>query len=307
MEKITDKVKLIDFARTLNLQIVSKGVDEYLEFSTININRPGLQLSGFYEHFPSDRVQIMGETEFAYLLHLSDEERLNRLDRFFSTPTPCTVITTDLEPMAELLVCAEKYSRPLFRTKIPTTDFCNKLLYFLGDLLAPTLTVHGVLMDLYGVGVLITGRSGIGKSETALELVQRGHRLVADDAVIIKRVGGKLIGTAPEIIKYFMEVRGIGVIDVRNMYGVGAVKATKVIDLEVKMEPWDDKGEYDRLGLLQEKTSHLEMEMPLIRLPIKPGRNLAVLLEVACRNHRLKSLGYFAAEELTRRISSGDN
>lgn len=300
MEKRRESVNAAEFAETLGLEIISKGED-YLEFSTININRPGMQLHGFYEHFPTDRVQIMGEMEFAYLSGLAEKKRLQALDKFFSYKTPCTIISTGLEAMPELLVSAEKYSRPLFRSKLKTTPLSNNVLHYLGELLAPTTTQHGVFMDVFGIGLMIVGSSGVGKSETALELVQRGHRLVADDAVIIRQIGDRLIGTSPEIIRYFMEVRGIGIVDVRNMYGVGAVKTAQSIDLVVQLEQWDNNKEYDRLGIEQDSTEILGIKVPLICLPIKPGRNTAVLLEVAARNQRLKSIGYFAAEELIKK------
>lgn len=305
-ERIIERVKLIDFAKKLDLEIIYQG-KEYITLSTININRPGIQLTGFYTHFGADRVQIMGEMEFAYLKSLTEEQRYESLDKYFSYPLPCLIISTNLEPLKEMVELVQKHQIPLLRSKQRTTFIFNDISTYLNDLLAPTITMHGVLIDMYGVGVLITGQSGIGKSENALELVQRGHRLVADDAVVIRRVNDRLIGSSPENIRYFMEVRGIGIIDVRNMYGVGAVKRTKVIDMVVHLEKWDDKKDYDRLGSSTEEIDILDHKLPRIVVPVKPGRNVAVILEVAARDHRLKSMGFSALDELNKRMMLGDN
>jgi HPr kinase/phosphorylase len=304
-QRIIERVKTTEFAKILDLEIISLG-KEYITLSTININRPGIQLTGYYTHFGADRIQIMGEMEFAYLKSLTDEQRYQSLDKYFSYPLPCLIISTNLEPMSEMVELAQKHQIPLLRSAQRTTFIFNDLVAYLNELLAPTITMHGVLMDMYGVGVLITGNSGIGKSENALELIQRGHRLVADDAVIIKRVHDRLIGSAPENIRYLMEVRGIGIIDVRNMYGVGAVKLTKVIDMVLELERWDDNKEYDRLGITQ-NIEILGHHLPKILVPVRPGRNLAVILEVAARDHRLKSMGFSALDELNNRLMKGDN
>ena len=304
-QDVTATVTVEDFAKALDLEILHAG-EKSMTLTTVNVNRLGMQLTGFFEHFAYERIQIMGEMEYAYLLQLSEDDRMSRLDQFFGYDIPCLIITTGLEVFPEISACAEKHKKTLLRSKHRTTFVTNKIISYLEELLAPTTTVHGVLMDLYGVGVLITGISGVGKSETALELVQRGHRLVSDDAVIIRKVSSRLIGTAPETIRYFMEVRGIGIIDVKSMYGVGAIKHTKVLDLVIHLESWDDEKVYDRLGMTQEYTQILGSSLPLITLPIKPGRNLAVILEVAARNQRLKGMGYFAAEELSNKILNGD-
>ncbi|HHW89964.1 MAG TPA: HPr(Ser) kinase/phosphatase [Clostridiales bacterium] len=304
-QRIIERVKTTEFAKILDLEIISLG-KEHITLSTININRPGIQLTGYYTHFGADRIQIMGEMEFAYLKSLTDEQRYQSLDKYFSYPLPCLIISTNLEPMSEMVELAQKHQIPLLRSAQRTTFIFNDLVAYLNELLAPTITMHGVLMDMYGVGVLITGNSGIGKSENALELIQRGHRLVADDAVIIKRVHDRLIGSAPENIRYLMEVRGIGIIDVRNMYGVGAVKLTKVIDMVLELERWDDNKEYDRLGITQ-NIEILGHHLPKILVPVRPGRNLAVILEVAARDHRLKSMGFSALDELNNRLMKGDN
>jgi len=300
-EDVTAQVTVDEFAKALGLEILH-ATDKVMTLSTVNVNRLGMQLTGFFEHFAFDRIQLMGEMEYAYLNRLTASERMQRLDQFFAYDIPCLIITTGLEVFPEILACAKKHAKPLLRSSHRTTHTTNQIINYLEDLLAPTTTVHGVLMDLYGVGVLITGISGVGKSETALELVQRGHRLVADDAVIIRKISSRLVGTAPETIRYFMEVRGIGIIDVKSMYGVGAIKNTKVLDLVIQMESWDEEKVYDRLGMTEERTEILGCDLPLITLPIKPGRNLAVILEVAARNQRLKDMGYFAADELSQRI-----
>lgn len=300
-------MKIDDFCRQLGLEILHKGDNkDTIHFSTFNINRPGLQLADYYEHFGYERVQILGEQEMAYLKSMNAESRMRACERLFGYDFPCMVVCAALEPCQELLVCAEKYNRVILRSRQRTTMFMNELSIFLNRLLAPTQTIHGVLMDLYGVGVLIIGKSSIGKSETALELIQRGHRLVADDAVCIKRVSDRLMGASPGVIRYFMELRGVGIIDVRQMYGSGAVKLTTDIDLVVKLETWDEEKEYDRLGNIKEVYNILEVELPMCTVPVKPGRNLAVILEAAARSYRLKSMGFDTLAELDARMKSHD-
>lgn len=297
-------VKVEDFARKLNLEILHRGEKGYMHISTFNINRPGLQLAGYYQHFGSERVQVLGEQEMAFLKQLPPDKRMEAVERLFKHDFPCMVISTGGQPCEEIMLCAKKYDRSVLRSELRSTMIMNELSIFLNELLAPTETIHGVLLDLYGVGVLLVGKSSVGKSETALELVQRNHRLVADDAVCIKRVSDRLIGTSPSIIRYFMEVRGIGIVDVRQLYGAGAVKLTKVIDMVVKLETWDEEKEYDRLGNVKEYYTILGMNMPMYTVPVKSGRNLAVILEVAARNHRLKDMGYDTLKELDDRMKS---
>ncbi len=299
-------IKIDEFCGKLGLEILHRGKSDTIHFSTFNINRPGLQLAGYYEHFGVERVQVIGEQEMSYLHTLSAEKRMEVCDRFFSYDFPCLVLSTALPPGKEIMTCAEKHGRVVLRSSLRTTMTVNELSIFLNDALAPQQTVHGVLMDLYGVGMLIIGNSGVGKSETALELIQRNHRLVADDAVVIKRISDRLVGASPSIIKYFMEVRGIGIIDIRSMYGAGAVKLTKGIDLVIKLEDWDSEKVYDRLGDVKEVHNILNVELPMHTVPVKPGRNLAVILEVAARNYRLKSMGYDTLEELNKRVNSRD-
>lgn len=292
------------FAHTMNLEVLYKGKNRSVHISTLNINRPGLQLAGYYEHFSAERVQVMGEMELAYLSKLTAAKRQKACDELLSKPIPCLVISTNLNPCAELLAAAKKYDRVIYRSSLRTTMIMNELSLYFNNILAPFQTVHGVLMDIYGVGVLIIGDSGVGKSETALELVQRGHRLVADDAVYIRRIGDALTGSSPAVIRYFMEVRGIGIIDVRAMYGAGAVQLFKQIDLVVRLENWDDTREYDRLGSTVQYHSILGVKRHMYVIPIKPGRNLSIILEAASRNYRLKSLGQSALDELNNRLKS---
>ncbi len=305
LEENETDVKIDDFCQQLGLEVLHKGDRETMHISTFNINRPGLQFAGYFEHFGYERVQVVGEQEMAYLRGMSDEARQKACERLCSYDFPCLVVSTVLEPCDELMNAARKYNRVVLRSKLRTTTVMNELSIFLNRLLAPTQTIHGVLMDLYGVGVLMIGKSSVGKSETALELIQRGHRLVADDAVCIKRVSDRLVGAAPAVIRYFMELRGIGIIDVRQMYGAGAVRLTKTIDLVVKLEMWDEEKEYDRLGNT-EVFNLLEVELPMHTVPVKPGRNLAIILEAAARNYRLKSMGHDTLAELNSRMKNPD-
>lgn len=300
-ETVTD-VDIFEFAQRMDLKIIHRGDNRTLQFSTFNVSRPGLQLAGYYKHFSAERVQVMGEMESAYLSQMTHQARKTACETFMKQPIPCLIISTPTPPCEELISAAKKFNRVLFSSKLRTTMFVNKLSLYLNELLAPSLTLHGVLMDLYGVGVLVMGESGIGKSETALELIERGHRLVADDAVTITRVGDRLEGTSPEVIRYFMEVRGIGIIDVKAMYGAGAVQLVKRIDMVVRLEDWNDKATYNRLGTPDEKYSILGVEKPLYVVPVKPGRNLAVILETAARTHRLNDLGFSAVDELNERL-----
>jgi HPr kinase/phosphorylase len=294
-------ISVAEFCTELGLEVIRKGSRESMHISTFNINRPGLQLAGFYEHFGGERVQVIGEQETAYLERLDPGARAAAVDAFFRHRFPCVVISSGLKAAKEIMDAAEKDDRVVLGTHLRSTVIMNELSIFLNELLAPKVTVHGGLMDIYGVGVLILGKSSVGKSETALELLQRSHRLVADDAVCIRRVSDRLVGTSPEVIRYFMEVRGIGIIDVRSMYGAGSVLQEKEIDLVVKLEEWDGEKEYNRLGDDLETYNILDVELPMHTIPVKTGRNLAVILEVAAGNYRLKSMGYNALGELEER------
>ena len=267
--------------------------------TTADINRPAMQLTGFYNYFDPKRIQIIGRVESTYLDALPEEERYASLERFLQYDIAALVICHGEPAFPECIELAEKYDRNLFITEEDTSAFQADLIASLKKYLAPRLTTHGVLVEVYGEGLLIMGDSGIGKSETALELIKRGHRLIADDAVEIKRVNKDfLIGSAPEMIRYYMELRGIGVINVRHLYGMGAVKPESNVDLVVKMEPWDDDKAYDRLGLENESAEILGVTLPQVTIPVRPGRNLAVIMELAAMNNRQKKMGYNAAEAL---------
>jgi HPr kinase/phosphorylase len=274
-----------------------------IEINQSDINRPALQLAGYFDYFDSERVQIIGKVEYTYLDKMEPIFREQILEELFQFKIPCIILCRDMEPFPEMLEYAIKYNIPLLHTAEVTTSFMGELIRWLKVELAPRITTHGVLVDIYGEGILIMGESGIGKSETALELIKRGHRLVADDAVEIKRVSSQtLIGSCPEMIRYFIELRGIGIIDVRQMFGVESVKATQTIDLIVKLEIWDNQKEYDRLGLHEEYMEILGNKVVCHAIPIRPGRNLAVICESAAINHRQKKMGYNAAQALNDRI-----
>ncbi|NLM10513.1 MAG: HPr kinase/phosphorylase [Clostridiaceae bacterium] len=270
---------------------------------TADINRPGLQLAGFYEYFGSDRIQLIGTVEMAYLSSLSYEDRYASLCSFFNHDFPCVIIARGKEPFPEMIELATEYGIPLLRTDEETSRFASYLILYLNVELAPRITKHGVLVEVYGEGVLMLGESGVGKSETALELVKRGHRLVADDVVEIRKVSNRtLVGSSPDIIRHFIEIRGVGILDVKNLYGVGAVKMTENINLVVNMELWDTNKQYDRLGINDEYTEILGLKIPSLTVPVRPGRNLAIIIEVAAMNHRQKKMGYNAAKVLNQRV-----
>lgn len=270
---------------------------------TTEVNRPGLQLSGFFGHFEPSRIQIIGRAEHKYLGMLSADKRNESLTNFFEQKPVAVVVSSELEIFPELLERAEYFEVPLLRTVERTSTFMASLIASLNLNLAPRITRHGVLVEVYGEGMLILGESGVGKSETAIELVKRGHRLIADDAVEIKRVSSKtLVGSAPEIIRHYVELRGIGIVDVKRIFGVGAVKMTEKIDMIVNLEPWESGKIYDRLGLETEFTEILGIEIPTTLIPVRPGRNLAIILEIAAMNNRQKRMGYNTAVEFNKRI-----
>ncbi len=299
-------VRLSKLAEELNLKNLTPDIDMSLvELTTPDINRPALQLAGFYEHFAYERVQIIGYVEYTYIMEMEEEERNAAYERFVSSGIPCVIFTTLTEPSEAMLEIARKYSVPTLVTERTTSGFMAEIIRWLGVELAPSISVHGVLVDVYGEGVLIMGESGIGKSEAALELVRRGHRLVSDDVVIIRKVSDiTLVGSAPDLTRHFIELRGIGIIDVKTLYGVEHVKDTQAIDLVIKLEDWDKEREYDRLGLEEEYTEFLGNKIVCHSLPIRPGRNLAVIVETAAVNHRQKKMGYNAAQELYRRVQA---
>jgi HPr kinase/phosphorylase len=272
------------------------------------VNRPGLQLAGFYEYFDDKRIQIMGREEISYLKLFSSDERREKLEKLFSTGIPVVIVSHNHEVLPELLEMAKKYSIPVLKCEDSSSNLLHNLISSLNVYLAPRITTHGVLVEVYGEGIMMIGDSGGGKSETAMELLKRGHRLVADDAVEIKRVSNRtLVGTAPEMIRHLIELRGIGIVDVRHIFGMGAVKESEKIDLVIQLEPWNPEKQYERLGLDENFYEILGLQCPTVTIPIKPGRNLAIIIEVAAMNNRQRRLGYNAAAELNKRIMDSMN
>lgn len=296
-----ETVMLDKFASALNFEMLYAGRG-IIGLSSISVDRPGLRLAGFFSYFDTQRILVIGLTEHEYLRSFSSEERKDKIKKLFDCgEIPCIVFSRDLPVFPEFLECARESYTPVFRSSKMTTSVIADLFVYLSRLLAPATTVHGVLLDVFGAGVMLTGMSGVGKSETAMELIKRGHRLVADDSVLIRKIDNELVGTAPDRIRYFMELRGIGIINVKNMYGSGAVMNEKEIEFIMEMCPWENGREYDRLGDQKDSEEILGVKIPKILMPVRPGRNLAILIEVAARNQRLKSMGYDAAEDLIQR------
>ncbi len=296
---------LYRLADEFQLEVLHRGSGyEKQKVRSVSVNRPGLSLVGFYDYFDDNRIQLMGNMEYTYLALMSRKERLKCFEDLLSHPVPALIIARSMEPFPECLEAAEKYDRTVRRTSQETGEFMSNLTSALRTYLSPRITRHGVLVEVYGEGVLLMGESGVGKSEAAIALIKRGHRLIADDAVEIRRVRANLlVGSAPELIRYYMEMRGIGVIDVRQLFGMSAVKDSQEIDLIINLENWREGILYDRLGLDDFRTSILDVEVPTLTIPIKPGRNLSVIIEVAALNNRHKKMGYNAAEEFTDRIN----
>ena len=292
-------VDLLDLKSFNDINLKSRKI------SCSDVNRPALQLTGYFNHFEQSRVQIIGNVEYAYTQGLSEEKRRENYDKFLSFDIPCVIFCRNLLPDQAFLEAAEAHGVPLLGTGRSTSEFTAELIYALGEQLAPCITVHGVLVDVYGEGLMITGDSGIGTSEAALELIRRGHRLVTDDVVEIRKINEHtLMGTSPDITRHFIELRGIGIIDVKTLYGVECVKEKQQIDLVIKLEDWKKEADYDRLGLEEEYTEYLGNKVVCHSLPIRPGRNLAVICETAAVNHRQKKMGYNAAQELYRRVQA---
>ena len=296
-------VNLSFLVENLNLSVVNRGADfDEVMIKVKDVNRPGLQLVGFFDYFDMTRVQVIGMMETKMLESKTPAEREEAFATLFEYNIPALVVSRDLDIYPECLAMARKYQRTLLHTSDTTVDFTIKYIEFMNHHMAPMTTRHGVLLDIYGEGVLITGDSGIGKSETAIELVKRGHRLVADDAVDIRRVHDQLIGKAPELIRHYIELRGIGVIDVQQLFGMSAVKLESQLDLVVHLERWRDDKFYDRFGLDEEKVNILGMDLPIVTIPVMPGRNLAAIVEVAAMNNRHKKYGYNAAQKLAEEL-----
>ncbi|MBQ8830656.1 MAG: HPr(Ser) kinase/phosphatase [Oscillospiraceae bacterium] len=302
----TFSCKMAKIAETLNFRTLYKSTDYDTKLlTTSEVHRPGLQLDGFFTHFNPNRIQIIGGMEIEFMKPYSYHERIAKYSDLFARGIPCVVVTANREPGIEMLQIAEKYDVTVFSTDMETATAMTNIIRAVGLELAPRITRHGVLMEVYGLGVLIMGESGIGKSETAIELIKRGHRLVADDAVEIKRTDiDKLQGSAPDLIKYYVEVRGIGIIDVRRSFGMGAVKPWQDIALVVNFEPWKDGEVYDRLGLKDNYTNILGVDVTTYTVPVRPGRNLSVIIEVAAMEFRQKIMGFNAAKEFTEQINN---
>ena len=276
---------------------------ENIFVSCTRVNRPGLQMAGFYDHYEAARMQIIGIVEHEYLEQLSSDERYRRLEDFFRSKPVGVIITSSIRLGDYTEELADKYGVPLMRTSLRSSEFMAALIAYLNVQLGPRITRHGVLIEVYGEGILLLGESGVGKSETAIELIKRGHRLIADDAVEIKRVSATtLVGRAPEIIRHYVELRGIGIVDVRRLFGMGAVKDSEKIDLVINLEAWQEGKMYDRLGLDEQSTDILGIKVPSIVLPVSPGRNISVVIEVAAMNNRQKKMGYNTAEEFNKRL-----
>ena len=297
-------VKLSEIIDEFNLEtIYLPDLPENIKVSSTGVNRPGLQMVGFYDHYEAQRLQIIGKVENLFVEQLDPAERRQRLEDYFKSGPVGIIATTSISISNESIAYAEKYKVPLLRTSMRTSEFMAALIAYLNVALGPRITRHGVLVEVYGEGILLLGDSGVGKSETAIELLKRGHRLIADDAVEIKRVSATtLVGCAPEIIRHYVELRGVGIVDVRRLFGMGAVKMSEKIDLVINLEEWDNNKMYDRLGLDEQTTNILGIEIPSITLPVSSGRNLSVVIEVAAMNNRQKRMGYNTAQEFNKRL-----
>lgn len=295
IQKVVEKMDLKNLTPDVGL------ADKYVEVP--DINRPALQLTGFFDHFDAERVQIIGYVEYTFLEQMDPETKRRVYETLLAYKIPCIIFCRDLKPDKELLEKALELDVPIFSTEMKTSAFTAELIRWLNVQLAPCISIHGVLVDVYGVGVLIMGESGIGKSEAALELVKRGHRLVSDDVVEIRKVSDDtLVGNAPDVTKHFIELRGIGIVDVKMLYGVQSVRETQNIELVITLEDWDREKKYDRLGMEEQYTEFLGNKVVCHQLPIRPGRNLAIIVETAAINYRQKKMGYNAAEELYKRV-----
>ena len=296
-------IRISKFAELFSLEILNKGGDfDSAQLTIVDVNRPGLQFQGFFDYFDPQRLQVIGKAEFMFLKGLESKDRKRRFDNLFMYDIPALVIARGLDCFPECLESAQEHEKTLLRTSDTTVGFTAHTIEFLGRELAPCVTRHGVLLDVHGEGVMIMGDSGIGKSETSIELIMRGHRLVADDAVEIRRISGELVGCAPEVIRHYIELRGIGVIDVRQLFGMRAVKDDAPINLVVQLEQWDDTKFYDRLGIETQYIEIMDVQIPCVTIPVRPGRNIVSIVEVAAMNNRHRRYGYNAAAELVRRV-----
>ena len=302
MEEFGKGVGLKDVIKEFQLEVLYMG-EEDVEVNTANVNRPGLPLTGFTELYQPNRLQIIGREEQGYLDGLDEATRAANVDKFMSAGPLCVIFSSSIEPHGVFYECAKKYNVPLLRTAVRTSEFMASLINSLRVKVAPMFTRHGVMVEVYGIGILILGDSGVGKSETAIELIKRGHRLIADDAVEIRRVSSKtLVARAPDLIKHYIELRGIGIVDVRSLFGIGSVKETEKIELVIKLEHWVEGKMYDRMGLSNEMMELMGIEVPCLTIPVRPGRNLAVIIEIAAMNQRQKFMGMNTAEEFNKRL-----
>jgi HPr kinase/phosphorylase len=298
------KVRTKDIYERFQLEMISGEEGVNRPITTSDISRPGIEIAGYFEYYPAERIQLLGKTELSFFSELPENERITRMERLCTDITPAIIVTRGLDVPKELIEASERESVPVLRSNMKTTRFSSRLTNFLESKLAPTTAVHGVLVDIYGIGVLITGKSGVGKSETALELVKRGHRLVADDCVEIRQEDqDTLVGASPDLIEHLLEIRGLGIINVMTLFGAGAVRSHKRITMVINLEIWDATKQYDRLGLDEEKMKIIDTEITKITVPVRPGRNLAVIIEVAAMNYRLKRMGVNAAQQFTERLS----
>lgn len=298
------KVRTEDIIEQFGLELISGEEGIHKLITTSDISRPGLELSGYFNFYPAERVQLLGRSESSFIEQMSEHERQERMTLLCNATTPGIVITRDLPVPKELIEASERFSVPVMRTKMKSTRFSSRLTNYLESKLAPTTAVHGVLVDIYGIGVLITGQSGVGKSETALALIKRGHQLVADDCVEIRQEDEDvLVGTPPDLLEHLLEIRGLGIINVMTLFGAGAVRSRKRISLSINLELWDQNKHYDRLGLDEEKMKIIDTDITRLTVPVRPGRNLAVIIEVAAMNFRLKRMGVNAAEQFTERLN----
>jgi len=298
-------VRTQDLIDNFTMDLVAGEDGIHREITSNDISRPGFEMTGFFEYYPKERIQIIGKTEMNYFLNLTYDEQVDRVNRLCTDITPGIIVTNGMDVPAVLIEAANEAGVPILVSKRPTNRVIVRVTNFLGVKFAPTTAVHGVLVDIYGVGVLITGQSGVGKSETALELVKRGHRLVADDSVEIHQEDyDRLIGTSPPLIEHLLEIRGLGILNIMTLFGAGAVKDFKRISFIVHLEEWDDEKQYERLGLDEETLKIIDVHIPRLTIPVKPGRNLAVIIEVAAMNFRLKRMGVNAAENFSEQLKN---
>jgi len=300
-------VKLEDLVSYMGLEPVYYPDNVQSRIYTAEIVRPGLQMAGYFDWFSFERVQIMGKTEMYFIRTLEEDVKKERLDKFFSYPIPALVVANEMDVDDTIIFYAKKYKRPVFKANSKTTSLVNVMISYLEEELAPETTIHGVCLEVFGIGVFIKGKSGIGKSETSLELINRGHRLIADDAVIIKKLDNSLKGTCPELTQHLMEIRGIGILDIKHLFGVGSIKLEQYIELAIELEEWDEKKEYDRIGMDENYIELLGVKVPSVIIPVRPGRNISAIIEIAAKNYRQKLLGYNALDVYNKKFHNLSN